>query len=277
MSTYQETKPVVVGVDGSESALRAATWAAGRAARRGVGLRLVYAFELPVRPSTDGVTDPSVRELLLQQGTSWLASTRAAAEEAAPGVSVETVGVDASAAALLIDESESASLVVLGSRGLGALTGLLIESTATAVAAHGHCPMVVLRGEVRADGPVVVGVDGTATSDSAVAFAFAEAELRGTGLVAVHSVENGSPDEACRTVADRLTGWEQTYPDVHVARVVVHDKPTPTLLAHAATAQLVVVGTRGRGGLRGLVLGSTSQALLHHSPCPVAVVRTGCA
>jgi nucleotide-binding universal stress UspA family protein len=84
-------------------------------------------------------------------------------------------------------------------------------------------------------------------------------------------------DEARRILADRLTGWEQKYPDVHVTRVVVHDKPSSALLAHATTAQLVVVGTRGRGAFRGLVLGSTSQHLLHHAPCPVTVVRDGCA
>lgn len=276
MSKYLETNPVVVGVDGSSSALRAARWAAARAAERGVGLRLVHAFELPVRPSSEEVTDPSVRELLHRQGTTWLASTRAAAGKVAPGLSIEAVSADASAAALLIEESASASLVVLGSRGLGGLTGLVIGSTAAAVACHGHCPMVVLRGEIRAGGSVVVGVDGT-TSDSAVAFAFAEAELRGAELVAVHSSEDGPVDEACRTLADRLAGWEQKYPGVHVTRVVAHDKPPSALLAHATSAQLVVVGTRGRGGFRGLVLGSTSQHLLHDSPCPVAVVPVGCA
>ena len=277
MSKYLETNPVVVGVDGSESALRAARWAADRAVQRGVGLRLVHAFELPVTPSSDGVTDPSVRELLHRQGTTWLASTRAAAGKVAPGLSIEAISADASADALLIEVSASASLVVLGSRGLGGLAGLVIGSTATAVACRGHCPVLVLRGEIPAGGPVVVGVDGTASSDSAVAFAFAEAELRGAELLAVHSSEDGLVDEARQVLADRLTGWEQKYPDVHVTRVVVHDKPPSALLANATNAQLVVVGTRGRGAFRGLVLGSTSQHLLHHAPCPVTVVRDGCA
>ena len=268
------TGPVVVGVDGSESALRATAWAARRAALCGRGVRIVHAFELPVRPADD-VVDPSVRELLHTQGTSWLAAARTVAAKA--GVPVEVVSADATAADLLIAESGSASLVVLGSRGHGGFTGLLIGSTAIQLGNHGHCPLVVVRGPGVAGGPVVVGVDGTTTSDSAVAFAFAEADVRRAPLVAVHTTEEGLSEEPCRTLAERVTGWQQKYPDVHVTRVVVHDTPPSALLAQSTAAQMMVVGTRGRGGLRGLVLGSTSQHLLHHAPCPVAVVRPGCA
>jgi nucleotide-binding universal stress UspA family protein len=137
----------------------------------------------------------------------------------------------------------------------------------------------------------VVGVDGTTHSEAAIAFAFAEASLRDGHLVAVHTWADsvmdtallGHPDapdftpaqqRAYELLAERLAGWQEKYPDVHVTREVVRDHPSRALLRYAEGAALVVVGTRGRGGFRSLALGSTGQRLLHHAPCPVAVVRT---
>jgi nucleotide-binding universal stress UspA family protein len=278
MSGHLDTGPLAVGVDGSDSALRAARWAAARARRRGVGLRLVHAFELPVRHLSDFAEQRGIRDFLHTQGDRWLAETRAAVVATAPEAPVEVVSADGSAAELLVKESATASLVVLGTRGLGGFTGLLIGSTAITVAARAHCPMVVLggAGEVPIDGPVVLGVDGK-TSEAAIGFAFAEAALRDADLVVVHSRTEDrdlSLDEATKMLAERLSVYEEKYSEVQITYTVVRDRPARALLAHAATAQLVVVGTRGRSGFRGLVLGSTSQQLLHHSPCPVAVVRT---
>jgi nucleotide-binding universal stress UspA family protein len=240
-----------------------------------VGLRLVHAFELPVRNTSDALETPGVRDLLYAQGGRWLAEARRVAVAAAPEVPVEFVSADSSAADLLVKESATASLVVLGTRGFGGLMGMLVGSTAVTVAARAHCPMVVVcgTGEVPARGPVVLGVDDR-TGEAAVEFAFAEAALRGADLVAVHGVDGeGLADEAAGLLAEWLSGYEQKYAEVRVVGRVEHDSPARALLARAATAQLVVVGTRGRGSFRGLVLGSTSQQLLHHSPCPVAVVR----
>ncbi len=292
MSNHLETGPVVVGVDGSESALRAVRWAAGQANVRNVRLRLVHAFELPSRQPFGTAEEEGIRDVLHAQGERWLAVTRDAAVEAAPGLAVDVLSADAPPAELLVTESATASLVVLGSRGLGGFTGLLIGSTAIKVAGHARCPMVVVcgSGPVPMTGPVVVGVDGTVTSDSAVAFAFAEAAARGAELVAVHSwtepavhsaVAAGAlvmdyeamVTDAKNVLAEQLAGWRDKYPDVHVTSSVVHDSPARALLAKASGAALVVVGTRGRGGFRSLVLGSTSQQLLHHAPCPVVVVR----
>lgn len=278
MSGHLDTGPIAVGVDGSDSALRAARWAAARARRRGVGLRLVHAFELPVQHLFDAAEQRGIRELLHTQGDQWLAETRAAVVTTAPDVPVEVISADESAAELLVKESATASLVVLGTRGLGGFTGLLIGSTAITVAARAHCPMVVIGGSggVPTKGPVVLGVDGK-TSEAAIGFAFAEAALRDADLVVVHSRTQDrdvSLDEATKMLAERLSMYAEKYSEVQITYTVVHDRPARALLAHAATAQLVVVGTRGRSGFRGLVLGSTSQQLLHHSPCPVAVVRT---
>jgi nucleotide-binding universal stress UspA family protein len=181
-------------------------------------------------------------------------------------------------------------MVVLGSRGLGGFTGMLIGSTAVGVTAHGHCPVVVARGSEGRTGPVVVGVDGSPTSELALAMAFEEASLRRAELIAVHAwsdVPTQSYAAANRTLeqwdaeqvkaeellAERVAGYREKYPDVVVTRSVTKDQPVANLLAHAAVAQLVVVGSRGRGTFSGLLLGSTSQAMIYHAPCPVLVAR----
>jgi nucleotide-binding universal stress UspA family protein len=192
---------------------------------------------------------------------------------------------------VLVEESATASLLVLGTRGLGGFTGLLIGSTAVLLAGRAHCPLVVVRENVSPHGPVVVGVDGLPDGEAAIEFAFQHASLHSADLIAVHAWADsvadalllGHPDSpdfepaqqrAYETLAERLAGWQEKYPDVHVTREVVRDRPSRALLRHAENARLVVVGTRGRGGFTGLLLGSTGQHLLHHAPCPVSVVRT---
>lgn len=283
-------EPVVVGVDGSESALDAVRWAAGEARRRHTSLRIVHAHEIPVGYPPGFVDWHALHQALAAQGRSWLDQARHVAEKTAPGLATEVVEVKAGAVPALVKESAQAALVVLGSRGLGGFTGLLLGSTAVELAAHAHCPVVAVRGSDH-DGPVVLGVDGTPTSESAIAFAFAEASTRGTGVVAVHTwtdlaletaLAGGAvaldfaplEQQAEEVLGERLAGWQEKYPDVPVTRYVSRERASRALLRHAESAQLVVVGSRGRGGFRGLLLGSTSQHLLHHAPCPVAVVRT---
>jgi nucleotide-binding universal stress UspA family protein len=195
---------------------------------------------------------------------------------------------------VLIDESRTARLVVVGDRGTGGFRELLLGSVAAAVAAHGQCPVMVHRGtgpHARAeDRPVVVGVDGSPLSDAAVRFAFDAAAVRGAPLVAIHTwldvntagLWAGLPsmidwpaiqaDEEC-VLAKKLAPWQKAYPHVPVRTLVVRDNPEHALLAHSARAQLVVVGSRGRGTLAALGLGSVSHALLHAADCPVVVVR----
>ncbi|MBB5957996.1 nucleotide-binding universal stress UspA family protein [Saccharothrix tamanrassetensis] len=281
--------PIVVGVDGSASALSAVEWAAEEAGRHRVPLKLVHAYLMPSRGYPELVlTGHEVRQALEDQGRQWLAEAEAAARAAADvevTVSLEHSG----AAGAMVWESKRARLVVLGSRGLGGFTGLLVGSVAVAAVAHGECPVVVVRDSVPAEGPVVVGVDGSPASEQAVAFAFDAASTRGAVLKAVLAgsdfVVDGPygdrlavdwaavEDEERRVLAERLAGWQEKYPDVRVDRVVVRERPARALLTSAADAQLLVVGSRGRGGFKGMLLGSTSQTLVHHAPCPVAVVR----
>ncbi|MFD7307891.1 universal stress protein [Promicromonospora sp. NPDC059942] len=291
--------PVLVGVDGSDSATEAVRWAAREAARRGAPLVLVSVWT-PVPPGVPHAAMlGSYEDALIAQGTQWLDDAAAAAAREAPDVPVTTRLAIGSVAGQLVGRSATAGLVVLGSRGLGGFTGLLVGSIAVAVATHGHCPVVVVRGQGAAsaqEGPVVVGVDGSPTSREAIRFAFDAAALRGAPLVAVHAWRDApapalgrreSPGQAVQDQAvqdqdvqehgaQALGRWladaRADHPDVRVERVVAPDGPTAALLDRAQGAQLVVVGSRGRGGFRGLLLGSTSQALIYHAPCPVAVV-----
>lgn len=289
--TEAASRPVVVGVDGSASSTQAVRWAAQEAVRRDVPLVLLSVWTpipaaVPHAPSLSPYEDG-----LIKQGHRWLEAATATAEEAAPGVRTDLLQATGSPAARLIGQSAAADLMVVGSRGLGGFTGLVVGSIAVALATHGLCPVVVVRGEQAEtpapDAPVVVGVDGSPTSQAAIEFAFAAASARHVPLVAVRAwsdlpvpngweLELGPWPEIEQAQAElleaNLAEAQARYPDVEVKQALVRDAPTRALLEEAATAQLVVAGSRGRGGFRGLLLGSTSQALIYHSPCPVAVV-----
>ncbi|KUM73258.1 universal stress protein [Streptomyces curacoi] len=286
--------PVVVGVDGSPSSMAAVEVAAREAGLRGVGLRLVHAFGWPAAHVPPGRPwEPSgagLRELI--DGTLVKAERRA--HQAAPGIEVMREVVVGEPVMVLEIESRTASLAVVGSRGLSRFGTLLLGSTAGHLAAHAACPVLVVRGRPAAAGPVLLAVDGSPAAHGAVEFAFAEASLHGTDLIALHAWSThteraydgpGDPpfvtydedrlrDEEQRVLAEALGGLGERYPDVTVHRRLVRGRIRHTLIEASADAGLVVVGARGRGGFTGLLLGSVSQALLHHAHCPVAVVRT---
>ncbi|MFI9617214.1 universal stress protein [Streptomyces sp. NPDC052023] len=286
--------PVVVGVDGSPSSLHAVEVAAREADLRGVALRLVHAFGWPSIhvPPGGPPWNPAaagVRELV--DGTLIEAEQRA--RGAAPHVETTREVTVGEPLMVLEIESRTAGLVVVGSRGLGAFGSLLLGSTAVHLAAHGHCPVLVVRGRPDHSGPVLLAVDGSPAGEEAVAFSFAEASLRGVDLVALHVWNTwserayegpGDPlnvvvdierlrEEEQRLLDDTLSPWQERHPGVTVQRRLVRSRVRPALIEASREAQLVVAGARGRGGFTGLLLGSVSQALLHHAYCPVTVVR----
>lgn len=283
--------PVVAGVDGSRSSTEAVRWAAREADRRRAPLRLVAAVGWVDVPHQygDPRTGPDLRKVLLRQARAHLDEAARVATAAAPGQEPEREVLDGFAIPRLVDESRAARLVVIGDRGLGGVSGLLVGSVAFTLAAQGGCPVVVVRGRSAATGgPVVVGVDGTEVSEPALAFAFEAAALRRAPLLAVHAWRDVALDpmawpmldweaveqEERAALAERLAGWREKYPDVDLQRLVVRDRAARVLVEQSARAQLVVVGSRGRGSVAGLVLGSVSHAVLHRADCPVAVVRT---
>ncbi|MGW5666140.1 universal stress protein [Streptomyces sp. NPDC003758] len=288
------TNPVVVGVDGSPSSLDAVGVAAGEAALRGVGLRLVHAFGWPsihVPPSGPPWSPAvaGVRELV--DGTLMEAEGRA--RRVAPEAEITREVTVGEPLMVLEIESRTASLVVVGSRGLGGFSSVLLGSTAVHLAAHGRCPVLVVRGRPEPTGPVLLAVDGSSAGERAVEFAFAEASLRRADLVALHLWNTWSerayegPGDPLNMVVDierlreaeqrlldeAVSPWEGHCPEVAVQRRLVRSRSRPALIEASRAAQLVVTGARGRGGFTGLLLGSVSQALLHHAHCPVAVVR----
>jgi nucleotide-binding universal stress UspA family protein len=283
MDVQQARGPVVVGVDGSVSAERAARWAAEEAARRHASLRVVKA----VGRAAVAAFGPEPQQELTAAARVDVAAAARTAAEAVPGLPVEQLVLDGSAVRCLLDESARAQLVVLGDRGHGGVVGLLAGSVAVALAARGACPVVVVRGSTPAEGPVVVGVDGSPVSEGAVEVAFEAAAVRGVSLVAVHAWSDlltnpgpyPTPDRVAleqqgrAELAERLAGWGGKYPDVPVRRVVVPAGPARALVEQSVAAQLVVLGSHGRGGLGALLLGSVSNTVLHRSGCPVMIVR----
>ena len=290
--TNADAAPVVAGVDGSESALHAVRWAAREAALRQAPLRLVHVYQVTlVRHRRQAAPPPEYEAAILDQGRHWLMVAAEAATLVAPDVPVATDLRDGHAAETLVGESRTARLVVVGSRGLGGFAALLAGSVAIALSAHGHSPVVVVRASGVDDGPVVVGVDGSPLSDAALTFAFEAAAARGVPLVAVHTwqdpyltgVWSALPNTIdwdwlqegeTRELVERLALWREKFPQVEVRPVVERELPARALLAHAEGAQLLVVGSRGRGALAGLGLGSVSQSVVHHAECPVAIART---
>jgi nucleotide-binding universal stress UspA family protein len=285
--------PIVVGVDGSEVSLDAVEWAAAEATARHRRLRVVHAFiwpllRVPVGPSRYGPPDAGLQA----DAQRILDEAQLRARQSAPGIDVSTVMPVGAPVPVLLSEIEQAPLVVLGSRGLGGFSGLLIGSTGVHVAAHALCPVIIVRpvsgappNSLTAD-QVVVGVDGSPLSVEALEFGFTEAVRLGVGVVAVHVAASYVPGESSvdvlteehapnqtRSLAESLAGWQEKYPDVPIQRVVLRGHAGRALAEASQGARLVVVGSRGLGGFRGLLLGSVSHAVLHHAHCPVAVVH----
>ncbi len=287
------TDLVVVGIDSSSSSYTAFGWAAEEAARRHAVLRLVHAYTLPGRgfPGHNPMSHDA-QTALRTEGEELLQDTAATLRLTHPTLTIDTRLIQGDPVAALQAQSEQARLTVVGSRGSGRLTGLVLGSVAMAIASTNTAPVAVIHPHQRAvpDGPVVVGVDGSPTSEAAIAYAFEAAALRRAKLIAVHSWNDAVVDEAFpehpilidpsevdteerALLSERLAGWHEKYPDVVVEQTVVHGRPTPALLGYGETSALIVVGSRGRGGFKGMLLGSTSHALIMHSACPVVVVR----
>lgn len=260
----------VVGVDGSETALDAARWAAVDARLHRVPLRLVCAVpEAPPRVGREPLESRAPRP-------GWLERAVEAARAEEPGVELEQELRHGKPGEVLLDESSTARRLVVGTRGLNEFSGLqmALGSTAELVAMRSHCPVVVIpEGTGAAPAgtrPIVVGVDGSQVGEPALAEAYEAASLRGAPLVAVHVWSDVATDdlfapgaadwgsirsEQERILSERLAGWQAKYPDVPVRRVVARDRPVRFLVEHAADAQLLVVGSRGRGGMTGMLIG----------------------
>ena len=285
---------VVVGFDGSDAALSAVRWAADEAGRRACGLVLVHALMPPVTTGGLGIGLPPSLDLIdqLEAGArEQLDVVAATVREDHPGLDVDAVVTVGSPSSVMLEASEDASLVVIGSRGHGGFRGLLLGSVSAQVAAHASCPTAVIRGTAPLDAAtVVVGIDGSPAAESALRFAFETASRRGLSVTAVHAwdvpaydllIVPNDPvpvplrdvaDEEVRLTAEALAGFREEYPDVDVVEHLVRSPAVMALVDASHDAALVVVGSHGHGPTVGALLGSVSNGLLHKATVPVVVV-----
>jgi nucleotide-binding universal stress UspA family protein len=276
------TKFILVGVDDSPEAQLALQWAVDAAAERDLPVRVVRAYlneasrwpaigaegyvppPMPLdrfQRELDAAVEYARDRLGYAGGSGWLANSDPAN-------------------ALLI-EAEHAELVVVGTRSRNKMSAAVLGSVATSVAAKAPCPVVVVRGE-RRSGAVVVGTDGSPDSEEAVAFAFDQADRTEQPLEVVYCWQPQADHHASIEsthqlltdwLAESLAPYREKFPGVKVRASVLEGRPSVQLIAWSDTASLVVVGSRGRGGVAGLLMGSVSQSLLHHADSPVAIVR----
>jgi nucleotide-binding universal stress UspA family protein len=288
MSNYAHNR-ILVGVDDGAEGRPLIDVAVGEARRMGVGLSIVHVLDQPMilgmQPWVLGY-DTAVAD-----STLVLSALTDSVRADYPGLDIRGELLIGSPAYVLVEGSRQAKLIVLGCRGRGGFQELMLGSVSAQVAAHAHCPVLVVRPDARTvpSGPVLVGVDGSAAGGAAVEVGFAEAADRHVGLVVMHvftptalrsfageAPGRPDPEEAASRalVAEAVASWAGKYPDVAVEQRVVGNAFVEEVFVTASKeASLVVVGSRGRGGFAGLMLGSVSQALLHHGHCPVMVVR----
>lgn len=292
---------VLVGVDGSSSSTAAAMWAGQEAELRGAALHVLQCYDVSVTFAGPGVVIPPSVYKDVEHWAQWAVSAvRDAVAALHPKLVITTETLRGMPGRLLRKASEGVLLTVVGSHGDSEFAESILGSVALRVASGAAGPVVVIRtdpvtGTPEGSGPVWVGLDGSVNSEGALAFAFEEASMRGVPLVAVHSwnnqpadgflrsypveVDRSRFDQERRLLAEQLSGWSEKYPDVEVRPMVLRGRPAASLLGHwsecvpAQRPSLIVVGSRGHGGFVGMLIGSTSQALITHARCPVAVVR----
>lgn len=287
----QPQPPVVVGVDGSKDGLIALDWAIEDAALRRLPLRVVHVVD---DQAASELAPAMVRMLTPDDGTDILED--AADELAKIGVGEAMLEIrHGHPAQTLLEAGRPGGLLIVGRRGLDGFAELAIGSTSQVCAALAGIPVVVVPDQwnpvAPSRGRVVVGVDGSESCQLALGFAFEEAALRSAGVLAVHAVrlpdvypgvdiwpdpdQAGWSDQVERLLTSSLAGWPERYPDVGVERQIVGGHPVQVLAAASETADLVVVGGRGRSLFTALRMGSVSRGLLHHTACPVAIIHQG--
>ena len=290
MSSQHARLGIVVGIDDSPAARTAVQWAARDAELRNVPLTLVHAVSPEVSTWLRTPVPAGVLRWQQEHGRRLvdeaLKVVEAASRHGGPA-GIHTEILSSGAVPTLIDLSKDADMLVTGAQGSGRWPGRLLGSVSSALLRHAHCPVAIIHEDPAGtgQGPVLLGVDGSPASEPATAIAFDEASRRNADLVALHAWSDldisewpeldwpATQSAAEEVLAERLAGWHEQYPDVGVTRAVVQAQPARQLVAQSAGAQLVVVGSRGRGGFAGMLVGSVGEAVAQMAQAPVIVAR----
>ncbi|OZC50326.1 hypothetical protein CH286_06870 [Rhodococcus sp. WWJCD1] len=297
--TEQETivilaahQKIVVGVDGSPNSVSAALWAATIAERVGSPMHIAGAVQQPAfyLGESASVIPRDVWDEQRHTADRVVTDVAAAVLARHPNSAVTTSVEETSACAMMVELSRTARMLVVGNSGSGPIVSALFGSTTQEISNAAQCPVIVWReGAETVDAPILVGIDGSATSEVAVAQAFDLASLFGVSLIAALAWNSlsqgaalslpGSPDpmeferEQRMLMSECLAGWAEKYPDVSVEHIVQQGNPAHLLVDLSKRAGLVVVGSHGRGVVARALFGSTSSNLTRHAHCPVMICR----
>jgi nucleotide-binding universal stress UspA family protein len=273
------TKPVIVGADGSRESQRAVEWAAREAVLRATTLNILAVPVLPPRMTATPATPGTVADVIEQSMSHALAGAAQQAAAQQPALAIETHLVAGAPAEVLAGAGRDAAMVVLGSRGAGGFSAMVLGSVSRYVATNAPVPVVVVREEtMSADREIVVGVGDPAQSAAVLEFGFGEAALRQARLLAVHAWSSQvpghteAPAEETSRLESAVTAWREKFPEVEARWEVVRAHPGRVLAGLSARADLVVLGRHAPGGSRGPGVGSVTHAVLSHAHGPVVSV-----
>jgi nucleotide-binding universal stress UspA family protein len=284
------TKPVVVGVDGSEESLLAVEWAAMEANRHRLPLRIVSAPATAPRLHSFQVSPATIAGVLRGASARALRTAVTRAEEVAPGLGIATDLLSGPPALAVAGSGSGAAMLVVGARGAGGFAAMILGSVSRYAALRAACPVIVIRqANMAVHQEVAVGVRDPQDTTEALTFAFEEATVRHADLMVVHAwywfplrapLHQEATDmrfhpeeisrEASRSLSASLNRWREKYPEVRVRHDVIHGHPARVLANYSARADLVVIGRHGSPGI-----GSIQHALLDHVRGPVAIVPVG--